>query len=167
MRTLIKNAYIYSSHKEDFIKGNLLFANKKIVSVNEENAHEAENVIEANGALVIPGFVDIHTHGRSGYDFCCADTDSLSTMKKSYLECGTTSLMPTLASAPLNVLTSAMDAINKSKADDSVGAHFLGIHLEGRYLNAEKRGAHSSELLSELNSDEISSLIYALKSIHF
>ena len=159
LRTLIKNAYVYSSQREDFSKGNILFANGKIVSVNAENTCEAENIIDARDALAIPGFVDVHTHGRAGYDFCSADATGLSEIKKSYLEGGVTSLMPTLASAPFKDLLDASDRINASKSKDEIGARFLGIHLEGRYLNPEKRGAHSKELLSELNADELSVLI--------
>lgn len=159
MRTLIKNAYVYSSRNEEFFKGNLLFADGKIVSANLDDAENTENIIDANGALLIPGFVDVHTHGRAGYDFCSADANALSEMKKSYLECGVTSLMPTLASAPFENLLSASDRINKSRSKNEIGSAFLGIHLEGRYLNPEKRGAHSPELLSELNADELAILI--------
>ena len=159
MRTLITNAYIYSSQNEEFTKGNLLFADEKIISTNANDNDAAECVINANSALAIPGFVDVHTHGRAGYDFCSADINAISKMKMSYLKCGTTSLMPTFASAPLDKLFEASDLINKSRAELTDGAHFLGIHLEGRYLNPEKRGAHAPDLLAELDPCELSDLI--------
>ena len=160
MKTLIKNAYIYSSDTESFKKSSALFGDK-ILSI-DTNDTSADLTVDANEALLIPGFVDVHTHGRAGYDFCDATEDQMKIMAKSYASKGTTALFPTLASAPYNELMQASDKINKLKGN-TVGAEFLGIHLEGRYLNPLKKGAHAPELLYAPNAAEIEELVFRMQ----
>ena len=99
MRVLIKNAYIYDSYGESFRKGDLLLGDDKIIAVGKTYG-KADLTLDAQGAFLLPGFIDIHTHGRDGYDFTSADEQGLRKMAKGYLAAGTTTVMATLASAP-------------------------------------------------------------------
>ena len=110
MKTLINNAFIYSAKDETFVKGSLLFSDR-IIEIGNVSG-DADCTIDANEALLLPGFVDVHTHGRAGYDFTDANIDSLKKMAKSYASVGTTSLFPTLASAEYSQLLSMSDKIN-------------------------------------------------------
>ena len=102
-------------------------------------------------------------HGRAGGDFGNASADTMVLMAHSYLDSGVTTVMPTLASAPLEELETAIDRINslRSQAAASEGdlPHVAGTHLEGRYLNIKRRGAHAADLLVTPNADELESLL--------
>ena len=160
MKTLINNAFVYSSDSQKFYKTAVLFSDRiiNIGSINET----ADIEIDANEALLIPGFVDVHTHGCAGSDFTDTDTDGLKKMAKAYLFNGTTSLFPTLASAEYSQLLSMSDKINSVKGNTD-GAEFLGIHLEGRYLNQSKRGAHAKELLAPYSEKELDELVFRMR----
>ncbi len=109
----------------------------RILSVGE--FCPADRVVDLSGNYLIPGLLDMHTHGRCGHDFATASGDEMKTMKADYLRHGVTSLFPTLASATPAQWSAAISRIRS--------AGFAGIHLEGRYLNPKKRGAHAPELL--------------------
>lgn len=114
--------------------------------------------IDAEGMLLSPGLIDVHTHGRAGYDFNFADAEQMKYMAVSYLESGVTALMPTLASATPESLKISFATI-KEAASHNGGADFVGTHLEGRYLNPRKRGAHCEELLAKPDAAEIREMI--------
>lgn len=160
MRTLFVNGKIYSEKDLAFLPGALLVENEKIAAVLHEGdpMPEADRTVDLGGALVAPGLVDVHTHGRAGYDFNTAGEDGMRVMAHAYAESGVTTLMPTLASAPFEALCGAADKITKL-SPHSGGARFAGVHLEGRYLNPEKRGAHAIELLAPLDARELEVLL--------
>ena len=172
MKILYENARIYFANapeKSSFLEGWILTDGERIARVGlgrlgEESAFGDDvQKIDIRGARLVPGLIDVHTHGRQGGDFNIADGEMLAKMSRSYLESGVTSLMPTLASATLDSLYAAIGRISDAKR---VGANnFIGIHLEGRYLNEKRRGAHASHLLSPLNSDEISDLIEKMNAV--
>ena len=72
MKILIKNAYLYDAHGERFYRGGVLIGGERILAVGDIRA-AADLTLDADGAFILPGFVDIHTHGRDGYDFTSAD----------------------------------------------------------------------------------------------
>ncbi|MBQ2734838.1 MAG: N-acetylglucosamine-6-phosphate deacetylase [Clostridia bacterium] len=126
----------------------ILWEDGRILAVGEVCASiSADQILDANGALVAPGLIDVHTHGRGGYDFATATEDEMRRMKQDYARRGVTALFPTLASATLPTWMCAIQAIE--------ACGFDGIHLEGRYLNPAKRGAHAAELLAPLDADEL------------
>lgn len=159
-----RNAHIHVGDGTS-LYGTLVTDGCRIVSVSEDpnSAEGAETVYDLHGKHIIPGLIDVHTHGRAGYDFNDATVEEMKTMAKSYVKSGVTTLMPTLASAPFAELTAAADRIlslcGKTNASPGMLPCFAGIHLEGRYLNLKKRGAHAPEYLAPLDPAEIATLI--------
>ena len=162
----IRNARIYHTPTRSFCNGSILVENGRIAALYTEDASVCPAgvpVYDAEGRRIIPGLVDVHTHGRAGGDFGTADSALMTRMAKSYLDSGVTTVMPTLASAPLPELETSIDRINslRSEAAASKGRlpHIAGTHLEGRYLNVKRRGAHAADLLVTPNPDEVESLL--------
>jgi N-acetylglucosamine-6-phosphate deacetylase len=161
MHTAYKNALIFNSDTRRFEEGTLILKDGIIEKITDlaDDCANIDDTVDVGGARIIPGLVDIHTHGRAGFDFTYADGDSLSVMLKSYAAAGTTSLMATFASAPISDYETAIDAVNIKRRNRSEGeAQIMGMHLEGRYINPLRRGAHATELLAPPNNDELSGL---------
>ena len=162
---LIRNASIYHTTDRTFYDGSVLIADGRIalVAPAELTPPEGAEIYDAHGMRIVPGLVDVHTHGRAGGDFGNADQALMTHMAKSYLDSGVTTVMPTLASAPITDLETAITRINalRTEADSSEGAlpYIAGTHLEGRYLNVKRRGAHAADLLLPLDPDELESLL--------
>ena len=160
MRTWIYGGQIYDTERRDFFRGGLLIADGIIEAIVPEGentpTHDCE--INAEGKMLLPGLIDVHTHGRAGYDFNTADQSGMLHMAQSYMASGVTTLMPTLASAPFEDLCKASDWITSLAATEQ-GSCFAGVHLEGRFLNPAKRGAHAAELLAALDAGELKELL--------
>lgn len=106
MSILIRNVKVFRAERKDFTLGDVLVSDGLIVAVTEGMALDVSadphvEIFDAQGRYLIPGLVDVHTHGRAGGDFSTADETMLRKMAKSYLASGVTTLLPTLASAPL------------------------------------------------------------------
>ncbi len=156
MGKLIINGLVYKNAERDFLPLDLLCEGERIIAIVERGSISAEGneVIDADGKLLLPGLVDVHTHGRDGFDFNTADAINMKKMAQGYASCGVTTVMPTLASAPFEEMIRAIERINSIDTGDS-GAAFCGVHVEGRYLNPAKKGAHALEYLAALNASEL------------
>ncbi len=149
MRLLIKGARVWSRDHRFLSDCPVLIENGKILSAGVDA--DADEIIDASGLTLLPGLVDVHTHGRAGFDFSTATLEQMQNMKTSYAQAGVTSLFPTLASATESDWLRAIADIQSCGFD--------GIHLEGRYLNPAKRGAHAPELLAPLDAAELSRVL--------
>lgn len=96
---------------------------------------------DATGCYVVPGFVDIHTHGAVGEDFSDGKPEGLQTMADYYAAHGVTAFLATTMTLPESVLTAAMHTIRDFKRTG--GAKCAGVHLEGPFLSAAKKGAQA------------------------
>lgn len=161
----IRNAKLYHTATRSFSDGSLLVENGRITALYPADATPPAGVpvYDACGRRVIPGLVDVHTHGRAGGDFGTADSALMAKMAKSYLDSGVTTVMPTLASAPMVELETAIDRINTLRAEAAASEGTLpnvaGTHLEGRYLNVKRRGAHAADLLVKPDPAELEALL--------
>ena len=116
---------------------------------------------------IVPGFVDVHTHGVGGFEFEDASASDIESMLKSYASLGTLYLMPTLGTVELERLYTATDNITSAaiKTDGKDGyAKILGIHYECRYLSPKKAGAHDKSLLANPSTDEAASFLDKVES---
>lgn len=156
MKILFENCKVFDSSNRIFKPRSILVSDGIILDLlrHTDRRPDVDSIIDCGGRQVIPGLIDIHTHGRAGGDFNTADADDMRNMAKSYSEYGVTSVFPTLASAEFESLCGQAELIDSLKGDTD-GAEFLGVHLEGRYLNHSKGGAHNPDLLVLPNASEL------------
>jgi N-acetylglucosamine-6-phosphate deacetylase len=102
--------------------------------------------VDAKGACLAPGFIDLHVHGGKGSDFLEATVDAFQTASDFHLSGGTTSLCPTAATATYDAFASFLSAWETAKSRSK--ARLLPVHLEGPHLAPSKAGAQNSKLMS-------------------
>ena len=138
-------------------KGVVVFEDGKITAVGQRNrvkVPRSARVIDASGKIVAPGFVDIHVHGGKGRDVMDASYEAVKEIAKFLVSHGTTSFVPTTISAPHHDLLRTVKAVKTAMKKGTDGAEVLGAHLEGPYINPEKRGAHDANYVRLPSLDE-------------
>ncbi|KAJ8935065.1 hypothetical protein NQ318_007164 [Aromia moschata] len=109
---------------------------------------KADAVIDCKGYLIAPGFIELQINGGYGYDFSFRDRteEGVDLVSKKLLSHGVTSYCPTLVTSPQEVYHKVLPKIKRRKGDRN-GATILGVHVEGPFINREKKGAHPPECI--------------------
>ncbi len=154
---------VFDSASETFKSANVLCEDGFIVDITDATAPSDYEIVDISGKHLMPGLIDVHTHGLGGLDFNFASEAEIQHMTEIYARMGTTSIMATLASDTYSNLTRSVFKINQNRVNPKNGcASILGIHLEGRYLNPEAKGAHAEHLLAKPNARELEELAGAM-----
>jgi N-acetylglucosamine-6-phosphate deacetylase len=110
----------------------------------------ADRVLDLRGQLLAPGFIDCQVNGGGGALFNDdPSVKTIATIGRAHRAFGTTGFLPTLISDDLDVVEQGIDAVRAAIAAGVPGV--LGIHIEGPFLNAEKRGVHDAGKLRALD----------------
>ncbi len=136
---IIKNGNIILPDKI-LKKTDLQTENDIITSIGD--VHPENNVIDASGLYVCPGFVDIHTHGGNLGDFMDATDDAFDKALSFHGENGTTTVLATSLTAPVDDIENMISKV-RSYTRKKSNAKIAGVHLEGPYLSYNKKGAQN------------------------
>ena len=129
---------------EGLIESDLFFDSGVIT----ESTSTGPEVIDADGLIVSPGFIDIQINGGFGRDFT-QDPTTIWEVGERLPELGVTAFMPTIVTSPAEVTDLALDVVANRKPRDYQGAEVLGLHFEGPWISAEMHGAHNPEHIVE------------------
>lgn len=141
-----KNAWIYTEQFR-FEKGAFSVKDGKFSNVLGEAAADA---VDLQGAYVIPGLIDVHTHGNSGADFSDGDVSGVEKMAKYLARNGVTSFAPASMTLPYETLKNAFaSARSYVDSDCQDGAALRGIQMEGPFFSEKKKGAQNGAYLRE------------------
>ena len=141
---LFRNALIFTPDR-GFVPGGFTVENGRFDRVFSGSG---EGGADLHGAKVLPGLVDIHTHGAMGADFSDGDLEGLTRMAAYLARNGVTSFAPTSMTLPYETLTAAFQtAVTLGQNRPAGCARPMGIHMEGPFFSEKKKGAQNGAYL--------------------
>jgi len=115
----------------------------KIAKIRQQTNVPA-NVVNLDGNYVVPGFVDLHVHGAVGRDTMEASEEAFRAICDFHASGGTTSLLLTTATAPLDAIVDVIKAVRNCRSSVK---QIVGVHVEGPFISKIKRGAQRAEFI--------------------
>ena len=166
MKTLIKNCRLVSPDL-DLADASILIEAGKITGIfTASSLPAADRTVDAAGLTAMPGFVDVHCHGRNNFDFCDALVDGVNTIAREKLAEGVTTLLPTTLTLPEADLAATLKSV---AAYDGKGCKLPGVHLEGPFINPKCTGAQNPAFVRKPDVEEVKRLnaIYPVLKVSF
>ncbi|MBO5751826.1 MAG: N-acetylglucosamine-6-phosphate deacetylase [Kiritimatiellae bacterium] len=149
-RTVITNAHVISPGVD--LKGaTVVIEGRKIKLVTADKvavkADRDTTVVDVRGQYLMPGFIDVHTHGALGWDFCDSDEKAIFEFAKAKLQEGVTTVFPTTLTVSHEELIKAAKNARKYADEGMPYAKVPGIHLEGPFINVQCCGAQNPKFV--------------------
>ena len=160
MRFTLRDAHLIDTTL-DIERGHITVDGPFIRSVgpSDQSAGTQEHVIDASGMLVVPGFIDVHTHGGGGFNLHTVNPEEIRSYTRWVPSTGVTSFLIAVVGTPEEMpLPQLQTAIEVLRHPDS-GAEALGIHMEGPYISEARRGAHALSWLRMPDEAETEQLL--------
>ena len=120
-------------------------------------ASDDDELVDAQGQWLVPGFIDLHVHGGGGHSFQ-DDGESIKKALTVHRAHGTTRSLVSLITTPLEDLKRQLERIAALKADDGL---ILGAHLEGPFLSTLHKGAHNPNFFIHPKASNLERLLQA------
>lgn len=138
--------------------GSVIIEDNKIKAVSNIDLHIVDTeIIDAKGCYVVPGGIDLHTHGGGGRDFIEGSEDAFRAAVNAHMKHGTTTIYPTLSSSTIPSIEAACQVCQKLMAEEN--SPVLGLHIEGSYINPKQAGAQNPVLIKAPLPDEYETLL--------
>lgn len=151
MKQALINGHIFTG--ETVLSDHAVIINAgKVVDVVPQNTLEPtiNETFDLKGQILTSGFIDLQVNGGGGVMFNNNPTvDGLRTLANAHRKYGTTTLLPTLITDNFDVMKQSINAVEQAISENVPG--IIGIHLEGPFLNSEKKGAHNAEKFCTLD----------------
>ncbi len=155
--TLIKNAHLVSPDLEIF-NASVLLKDGFIQAVQDNpKGLKADETLDAQGKLMVPGFIDTHFHGGMGYEATSSKKEAISIIAEAKAKEGVTSICPTTLTLSEEDLAASLRFIEAYRKKPT-GAKIIGTHLEGPYINPECIGAQNPAYVRKPDFNEVKRL---------
>lgn len=129
----------------------------KIAAIREQSsAHRTHDVTDLNGNYLASGFIDLHVHGALGRDTMEASADAFRFICDYHATGGTTSLLLTTTTAPLNQIANVLQAVRDFR---SAITPIVGVHVEGPFISKAKAGAQRAEFIQDPSTVSVQQLL--------
>ena len=172
MKTTIVNAHVVSPGV-DLENAVVVVEDGRIKSVRKgpasAKADKNNTVVDVRGQYLMPGFIDVHTHGALGYDFCDADEKAVFEFARAKLKEGVTTVRPTTLTVSHDELVRAAKNAKKYADSGMPYAKVPAIHLEGPFINVKCCGAQNPKYVRRPDIKEVKAIakVYPVKLISY
>jgi len=135
----------------------------KIAAIGEQTRARGKDVVDLGGNYLAPGFVDLHIHGAVGRDTMEASAEAFRSICDFHASGGTTSLLLTTATAPIDklieVLGAVRDCMQQRAHRPRTTSAVAGVHVEGPFISKAKHGAQREEFIRDPSPDAVRRLL--------
>lgn len=157
MRYVLTNCRIFTSEKILTEHSLVISADKVLAVIPDRDINSQDKQIDLKGHLLTPGFIDTQVNGGGGVLFNNSPTlGSIEAIGKAHRAYGTTGFLPTLISDDLATMQQAIEASQQALTAKTPG--FLGLHMEGPYLNKLRKGVHCATKLHSPDQESLAML---------
>lgn len=135
----------------------LLFDQKILGLVDPDEIPADAEIIKADGLLVAPGLVDVHTHGYLNEDASDGSAEGIRKMANGVMKNGVTSFLPTTMTVSMQEIEQALDVVRslQKESESWEGAYLAGVNAEGPFINETRKGAQAGEHIKAPDADWI------------